>query len=483
MNQQPLYEDLRQGGLLTIPVEESAFTTFCRWQIVALIGAGIVVVMGLLRWPLMTLILLNGATTLVYALVVGFRFYTVLRGERLVDGALSEASRRPDVARDRDLPIYTILCPLYREAEVVEQFLRGMTALDYPFDKLDIRLILEADDAETLAAAQAATARMGNPDAIQILIAPDGQPRTKPRACNFGLIDARGEYVVIYDVEDIPDPDQLRRVLAAFRHVSEDTVCIQAKLNYFNPEQNLLTRFFTAEYSMWFDLFLPGLFAVDSPIPLGGTSNHFRLEMLRRFGAWDPFNVTEDADLGIRIARGGYRTAIIDSTTWEEANSRLGNWIRQRSRWVKGYMQVWLVSMRRPVHLFRALGFWRFLCFQLTVGGAPFVLLLNPIFWCLTVLYLFGVWDLVPDLFPPPVLALSLVTAIAGNLTFIYLSIYGLLKRESYGIVPLMFLSPLYWVLQSIAAWKALYQLLVKPHFWEKTTHNLFTAGPGGFRE
>jgi cellulose synthase/poly-beta-1,6-N-acetylglucosamine synthase-like glycosyltransferase len=197
-------------------------------------------------------------------------------------------------------------------------------------------------------------------------------------------------------------------------------------------------------------------------------------------GGWDPFNVTEDADLGIRIARGGYRTAIIDSTTWEEANSRVGNWVRQRSRWVKGYMQVWLVSMRRPVHLLRSLGFWRFLCFQVTVGGTPFVLLLNPIYWCLALIYVLSAWDVIPQLFPRPVLVISLLTALAGNLTFIYLSIYGLLKREFYGFVPLMFLSPLYWVLQSVAAWKALYQLIVKPHFWEKTTHNLSTGTTGG---
>jgi cellulose synthase/poly-beta-1,6-N-acetylglucosamine synthase-like glycosyltransferase len=251
-------------------------------------------------------------------------------------------------------------------------------------------------------------------------------------------------------------------------------------LNYLNPEQNLLTRFFTAEYSMWFDLFLPGLFAIGSPIPLGGTSNHFKIEALRDLGAWDAFNVAKDADLGVRIARGGLDTAVIDSTTWEEANSRVGNWIRQRSRWVKGYMQVWLVAMRRPVRLLRALGPWRAFCFHVAVGGVPFVLLLNPVYWALTLLYALTAWGLVPQLFPTPVFVISILTALIGNLVFIYLSIYGLIKRERYGLVPLMFLSPLYWVLQSIAAWKALYQLFANPHYWEKTTHNLIHKRNGG---
>ena len=172
-------------------------------------------------------------------------------------------------------------------------------------------------------------------------------------------------------------------------------------------------------------------------------------------------------------------TGVIDSTTWEEANPRVGNWIRQRSRWVKGYMQTWLVTMRHPLRVLRTLGPWRFFCIQATIGGTAFVLLLNPVYWCLTLLYLLTTWDLIPRLFPLPVFVLSMLTALIGNLVFIYLSIYGLIRREHYGFVPLMFLSPLYWVLQSIAAWKALHQLLLKPHYWEKTTHNLAVRASG----
>lgn len=473
------YERLRQGGFLTVNVEESAFETFRGWHKIALVLLGLLLVGGLLRWTLEVFIVLNAIATLAYCAIILFRFYAIYLGER-TDTLVRVRPEELQALDDADLPVYTILSPLYREAETVVQFLRAMAKLDYPFDKLDIRVLLEEDDQETQEAARAEKARMGDPDAIQIIVVPDAQPRTKPKACNYGLRGARGEYLVIYDAEDIPEPDQLKKAVVAFRRLPSNTVCIQAKLNYFNPEQNVLTRFFTAEYSMWFDLFLPGLFATGAPIPLGGTSNHFNLAALHALGGWDPFNVAEDADLGIRLARRGLATAVMDSTTWEEANSDTRNWIRQRSRWVKGYMQVWLVAMRHPIRLLRALGFWRFFGLQATIGGTPFVLLVNPLYWALTLLFLLTAWDVVPLMFPVPVLVVSLLTAFVGNLTFIYLSIYGLLKRQNFRLVPLMFLSPAYWVLQSIAAWKALYQLIVKPHFWEKTIHNLGPHNTGG---
>jgi cellulose synthase/poly-beta-1,6-N-acetylglucosamine synthase-like glycosyltransferase len=466
-------ERLADRGLLSLPAGESAHTTFWGWQLPVLVGGLVAVVASLFAWPIGTLIAANATATFLYLGILVFRFYTIHRAEHVGATLIAIASGEVGALEDAPLPVYTILCPLYREADTVAQFIHGMRELDYPFGKLDIRLLLEADDLETQDAASAAKASLGNPESIQIVLVPDAQPRTKPKACNYGLLGARGEYTVIYDAEDVPEPDQLKKALVAFKRLPSSVVCVQAKLNYFNPDQNLLTRFFTAEYSMWFDLFLPGLFAVGAPIPLGGTSNHFKTAALRQLGAWDPFNVAEDADLGMRIVRNGLDTAVIDSTTWEEANSRLGNWIRQRSRWVKGYMQTWLVAMRHPLRLLRTLGLWRFLCFQATVGGTPFVLLMNPVYWLLTLLYTLTAWGYVPLLFPTPVFVASLLAALVGNLVFIYLSMYGLLQRQRYDLVPLMFLSPLYWILQSIAAWKALYQLITKPHYWEKTVHNL----------
>ena len=197
-----------------------------------------------------------------------------------------------------------------------------------------------------------------------------------------------------------PDPDQLKKVVVAYSKAEERIVCIQCKLNYYNRDQNLLTRWFTIEYSIWFDLFLPGLDAADSPIPLGGTSNHFVREKLIELGAWDPFNVTEDADLGVRLHKLGYKTAIVDSTTYEEANSDLYNWIRQRSRWVKGYIQTWLVHMRHPVRLGRQMGWRSWWSFQFVIAGTFFTFLLNPVYWCLTTMWLLTKAGVIQELFP-----------------------------------------------------------------------------------
>lgn len=468
------FEQLRAQGFMAMTPEDSASNTFRTWQKLALIVFVATVIGALIARPFATFLVINAAATLTYLAIILFRLYIIVRAGRFRRGAIAVSPEEIEaLGANADLPVYTLLCPMYHEAETVRHFIQAMTRLSYPVEKLDILLLLEEDDVETRAAAERASVELGVSQAVRVLALPNIQPKTKPKACNFGLMHARGEYVVIFDAEDIPEPDQLKKALVAFRREPDTTVCVQAKLNYFNARQNLLTRFFTAEYSMWFDLFLPGLAAVGSPIPLGGTSNHFQLAALRRLGAWDAFNVAEDADLGMRIARYGLSTAIIDSTTWEEANSRVGNWIRQRSRWVKGYMQVWLVAMRHPLRLLRTLGLWRFICFQITVGGTALVLLLNPVYWLLTAIYAASAWSVVPRLFPQPVLAISIASALAGNLVLIYLFMYGLFMRRQYEIVPLMFLSPAYWVLQSIAAWKGLYQLLVKPHFWEKTEHNL----------
>jgi len=191
---------------------------------------------------------------------------------------------------------------------------------------------------------------------VRIIVVPDGQPRTKPKACNVGLRFAHGEFLVIYDAEDRPAPDQLRRAVAAFRAAPPEMVCLQARLSYWNVDENALTRFFTLEYAHWFDLMLDGLAALRLPIPLGGTSNHFRVQPLRMVGAWDPHNVTEDADLGLRVAAQGMTVSTLASTTLEEACCRPWPWIKQRTRWIKGYMQTALVHTRHPIRFVRAAG-------------------------------------------------------------------------------------------------------------------------------
>src|SRR5256714_5784540 len=294
------------------------------------------------------------------------------------------------------MPVYTVLVPAYREAQVLPTLAQALPELDYPHDRLDVKLLLEADDTETIAAARA----LHLPNFIDIVVLAPSEPRTKPKACNYGLQLARGEYTVIFDAEDIPEPDQLLKTVAAFRQAGPEIACLQARLAYFNRRQNLLTRWFTAEYVMLFEFLLPALHASNLPIPLGGTSNHFRTAVLREIGAWDPYNVTEDADLGIRLHKAGYRTAVLDTTTYEEANSRYGNWIRQRSRWIKGYMQTWLVHTRHPVALWRAMGTWGFAGFQAVVGGTWITFLLNPFYAVLLALWYLTHLHVLHALFP-----------------------------------------------------------------------------------
>lgn len=290
-----------------------------------------------------------------YGAVIVFRLFSVIWAivRRTVGRPAEHRIPQDDLDKlDPDsLPIYTILVPMYKEPEVAQKIARAVTELDYPLDKLDVKLLLEEDDPETRKKIEEVIDQL--PSCVEVIVCPKvpkGQPKTKPRACNWGLERARGEFLVIFDAEDRPEGDQLKKAVIAFRKLKaagkENVVCLQAKLNYFNARQNGLTRFFTLEYTTWFDLFLPGLHAFRIPIPLGGTSNHFNTAVLKKLGGWDPFNVTEDCDLGIRMARQGYRTEVLDSTTWEEANCRVGNWIRQRSRWIKGYFQTHLVHTR-----------------------------------------------------------------------------------------------------------------------------------------
>jgi len=398
---------------------------------------------------------------------------------------------------DDDLPLYTILVPLYREPHVASKIISYINAFDYPPEKLDVKLLLEENDEATIAACRGVYL----PECYEIIVVPHSLPKTKPKACNHGLLAARGEFLVIYDAEDRPEPDQLKKAVYAFRGEPENVACLQAKLNYYNPYQNTLTRWFTIEYTAWFDLYLPGLHALGVPIPLGGTSNHFRTDILRKLDGWDPFNVTEDCDLGVRLHSEGYRTKVLDSTTWEEANSRVGNWIRQRSRWVKGYLQTHLVHMRNPLALFWRLGPKNFVSFLLTVGGLGAMLILNPIYWIIGLVYLsLLLTDVIAAHGPTDELAwrmlflspkddpfwsgISLIffvvtwVLVCANLLFIFINVLACHKRGYRRLIPLALLSPIYWVVISIAAWKGFIQLFTNPFYWEKTVHGLFSEPP-----
>jgi len=424
---------------------------------------------GLAFAPVPTLIAVNALMSVFYLGNFAFKGVLVWAGGRRSTERSRALEAEARLLRDEDLPTFTILVPMFREPEVLPILAGALRKLDYPLARLDIKIVLEEGDHETIEAAK----RLGLEGIFEIVRVPASQPQTKPKACNYALRYARGEFLVIYDAEDKPEPDQLRKVVAAFRGSDPNVACIQCRLNYYNAGENWLTRMFTLDYSLWFDLMLPGLEELDIPIPLGGTSNHFRTSVLRELHAWDPFNVTEDADLGLRLTQKGYRVGLVDSTTFEEANVSQGNWIRQRSRWMKGYMQTVLVHLRRPLHLMRSIGPLGTLGFVAFIGGTVASGLLNPIFWAVFAFWLVTQTSGFETVFPPVLLYFSLLNLLLGNGMFVYLMMLAPFRRKWVGLAPYALTVIHYWVLLSIAAWKGAWQLITRPFYWEKTQHGI----------
>jgi glycosyltransferase XagB len=443
----------------------SAAAGWSRGQLRCVLAALLATAVGIgLDWQF-TLSLVVALANFAFLGAVSFKLLACLVG-------LGAGARAPDVDVERDdrrLPTYTVLVPAYREANVIGGLMRNLAALDYPTEKLEILVLLESDDTDTIAAARAARP----PSTVRLVIVPDAQPKTKPKACNVGLFLARGELLVIYDAEDRPAPDQLRKAVAAFAAAGERTVCVQARLRYWNHATNLLTRMFALEYGYWFGIMLPGLDRLGLPIPLGGTSNHFRVPALRRLGGWDPHNVTEDADLGLRASVEGYRVGVIDSDTAEEACAQLRPWIRQRTRWIKGYMQTALVHTRSPRRLVRQVGVIDALGFLALIAGTPLTFLLAPVMWVGTAMwYAFGEPRL-PLVDSGTFWLVALVNLAIGNGIMIALNLLAALRDHGWRAAPFALLNPLYWVLHSFAAWRALVQLIRRPFYWEKTPHGL----------
>lgn len=467
-NANDFFSDRSVSQLARVQPEQSAQEVFTPAQLMT-IGLVVMLLLGAVTvWPVATLVGANLLIALVMLLNFGFRAILIwVAGERRIDLKVTPQMVRD--LQDHELPTYTILVPMYKEPETLPVLTAAIRRLDYPLSKLDIKLILEEDDEETIQSAK----RLGLEGNFEIIRVPHSLPKTKPKACNYALHFARGDFVTIYDAEDKPEPDQLKKALCAFHLASPNTACIQARLNYFNANENWLTRMFTLEYSLWFDFYLPALETLRIPIPLGGTSNHFKAEVLRQVNAWDPFNVTEDADLGVRITQLGYRVGVVNSTTFEEANNHTGNWIRQRSRWLKGYMQTYLVHMRRPLDSYRKLGAVGFWGFQFFIGGTVLSTLIVPWLFGMYVFWLLTMSSAMNVIFPPFVLYLSLANLLIGNGFFIYVTALGAFKRGYFSLIPYALTVPAYWCLMSIAAYKGLWQLIHKPFFWEKTQHGL----------
>ena len=385
---------------------------------------------------------------------------------RSMAAVASNGEIRPRRLADDDLPVYTVVAALYRESGVVEQLVRALDALDYPKSKLDIKLVVEQRDVETLS--RIVSLRL--PARYEVIVAPPGQPRTKPRALNIALESARGELIVVYDAEDVPSPGQLR--LAASRFAADKSVdCLQARLTIRNHDESWLSKFFAVEYATLFDFINPGLCALELPIALGGSSNHFRTRALLDVGAWDEWNVTEDADLGIRLARFGYRVKALDSDTTEEAPYELKNWFRQRVRWQKGWMQTLIVHSRRPIFFYRDLGLRRAVAATTLIAGGIFGGLFWPAFALMTIWRALTVeyGALTPSREMSDVF--TYVLALSGIWAILLPSIIAAKFRGLKLGMSALALMPAYYLLLTAATWTAMLYLVLWPYYWGNTAH------------
>lgn len=380
----------------------------------------------------------------------------------------ADRTSKPESTRDAPFkrPRISILVPLYRETEIARALLRRLSRLTYPKSLLDVVLVLEENDTLT----REAVASASLPHWMRVVVVPDGTPKTKPRAMNYALDFCDGDIIGIFDAEDAPEPDQLDKVAEQFRNSPKDIVCLQGVLDYYNARQNWMARCFTIEYAAWFRVVMPGLQQLGFALPLGGTTLYFRREPLEKLGGWDAHNVTEDADLGFRLARHGYRTAMLDSTTREEANCRPIPWIKQRSRWLKGYMVTYLVHMRSPAQLFRDLGTWKFLGFQAHFITAMSCFLLAPFLWS-NWLMVFGLYHPLTEVVSGEwirAMAIMFFTVELCNIGVGLVAVSGPAHRHLLAWVPTMHV---YYPLGILAAYKALYELVCAPFYWDKTQH------------
>lgn len=448
-------------GLRVAAPQYSAVSPFPRWMRLMWTGLALVMVAAAVVAPASALVNL-------WLLFIPYFVATmVLRVVLMAHALRADPAARP--APRTGTPVVSILVPVYREAASLPALIGALTAIDYPVRALDIKILLEEDDTDTIAEARWLTA--GTP--IECLVVPPSAPRTKPKAMNFALPFVRGSIVGIFDAEDAPDPDQISRAVAALEAGGEEVVCAQARLSHYNPDDNLLTRCVAMEYALWFDVLLRGLSRARLPVPLGGTSLYFRVDTLRAIGGWDPDNVTEDADLGLRLARAGKRAVVFDSTTDEEATGCALTWIRQRSRWIKGYMLTWAVHMRDPVLLARELGWGRMVAVNVLLLDGFLSFLLQPLILISGIAAMTMQGTPWRGLFEIPGVAPVLAVLFGGQMLVLAAALVAARRRFGWGVAAFVPLLLPYWMMGGVAALKALVEVATKPQYWEKTAHCL----------
>ncbi len=453
---------LARGAERRVPGRWSCRTLPSRPLAHAALAAAVALLAALLAAPLLAVAALTAAAVGCLLLTSALKLVTAaatLRRDRRDDGAAVIPAR---------LPVVSLLVPLYREDRIATRLLQRIEALDYPRDRLDLCLILEDDDAAT----RGALARADLPPWAQVIEVPEGTLRTKPRALNYALGFAKGSIVGIYDAEDAPAPDHLRRVAEGFARRGPEVACLQGALDFYNPRRNWISRCFTLEYGAWFRVMLPGLERLGLVIPLGGTTLFLRREAIEGAGGWDAHNVTEDADLGLRLARLGLRTEVIGIATMEEANSRAWPWVKQRSRWLKGYAVTWAVHMRDPAALWRDLGPVRFAAVQVQFLCTVLGFALAPLLWSFWLVPL-GLPHPLAPLLPPALLVSLSILFLASQVLDLS---YAWLGARRSGRPDLAWWAPalnVYFPMATLAVWRALWEVAACPFRWDKTQHGL----------
>lgn len=366
------------------------------------------------------------------------------------------------------LPKVSVMIPLLREDVVLRHLIAALQKSTYPKELLDIKLVIEGDDFAT----ELALAQINLPEWIEVIPVPADDLKTKPRAMNYALEFCTGEIVGVYDAEDRPDPDQLMKIVEHLHFGPKDLACVQGYLDFYNSRQNWLARCFTIEYATWFRVLLRGAQRLGVPIPLGGTTVFFRRNILEKAGAWDAHNVTEDADLGMRLARFGYRTEMVATTTMEEANCHPKAWVKQRSRWLKGYAVTWATHMQNPVSLYKDLGFAGFWGFQVLFLGALTAYLATPVFWLLWT-GAFGLDLPIWSEISPIIWGLFFTSMIGGQIIMLGVAFRAVRGKSRRHLMPYVLTLGLYWPLGALAAYKAIFEVFYKPFYWDKTSHGL----------
>ncbi len=455
----------------------SARTVFTGRQGFVLGAAASALVSSAIAWPNATFLAMHLLLTLSFLPCVALRLMATRQ----------RVPKLPRLARCEPLimPRYTILVALHREAEIVPELLVALGKLEWPRSKLEIKLVCEADDAETLAALRAQRLR----PSVEVIAVPPGIPRTKPKALAYAMGAISGDFVALYDAEDRPHPRQLIEAWTRFRNSGRSLGCVQAPLQITNRGASIVARMFAFEYSGLFRIMLPFLSRNELVLPLGGTSNHFKRSVLEKVGGWDPFNVTEDADLGMRLHRLGYRTETIALPTHEAAPTELRVWLPQRTRWFKGWAQTWLVHMRSWRRLAAELGPGSFLVSQILFGGMLLSALLHPLLYVtLLIVGVEAAFGLSIGLYNRALLAVDVVNVALGYAGFLIIGARSLPRGERQALPLIAAATPVYWLMLSLAAWRAVIQLVRAPHLWEKTPHKRgepdvpHAAAPSGWR-